>query len=171
MLLKVFFFSVLICRYVAHTYNFFLYPHSFGPLDSRFLSQVISIIITLFYFDWSFLIDCLVSSLKIFSRHLVIHIGGLDNISWCWHVRETNSCTIKAELWSHSVIFLQASSLEFLCQHNFDFNKVLTKIRGLFYRLSINWLTERWARPPLPSLVWSAFLPAERGLADYLVLE
>lgn len=44
-------------KYEAHTYNFFLYPSSFGPLDVRFLCQ--------------------------------------------------------------------ASSLEFLCQHNFDFNKFI----------------------------------------------
>ncbi|XP_015760232.1 PREDICTED: poly(A)-specific ribonuclease PARN-like domain-containing protein 1 [Acropora digitifera] len=44
-------------KYVAHAFNFFLYPHSFGPIDCRFLSQ--------------------------------------------------------------------ASSLEFLCQHNFDFNKFI----------------------------------------------
>jgi len=31
-------------KYVAHTYNFFLYPHSFGPVDVRFLSQVIFIV-------------------------------------------------------------------------------------------------------------------------------
>ncbi|XP_078361002.1 poly(A)-specific ribonuclease PNLDC1-like isoform X2 [Oculina patagonica] len=30
-------------KYVAHTYNFFLYPHSFGPLDVRFLSQASSL--------------------------------------------------------------------------------------------------------------------------------
>ncbi|XP_068749778.1 poly(A)-specific ribonuclease PNLDC1-like [Montipora capricornis] len=44
-------------KYIAHAFNFFLYPHSFGPIDCRFLSQ--------------------------------------------------------------------ASSLEFLCQHNFDFNKFI----------------------------------------------
>lgn len=31
-------------RYVAHAFNFFLYPHSFGPIDSRFLSQVCKLI-------------------------------------------------------------------------------------------------------------------------------
>lgn len=35
---------LFIHRYVAHTYNFFLYPHSFGPVDVRFLSQVIFIV-------------------------------------------------------------------------------------------------------------------------------
>jgi len=36
--------SLFIHRYVAHTYNFFLYPHSFGPVDVRFLSQVIFVV-------------------------------------------------------------------------------------------------------------------------------
>lgn len=32
--------SFFFYRYVAHAYNIFLYPHSFGPTDCRFLCQV-----------------------------------------------------------------------------------------------------------------------------------
>ena len=35
-----FFLFFFFYRYVAHAYNIFLYPHSFGPIDCRFLCQV-----------------------------------------------------------------------------------------------------------------------------------
>ena len=74
----------MLCRYVAHTFNFYVFPREQGTVDPRFSFQV----------------------------------------------RPCRGCHYMDVVWVLLVskvghlVFLQASNVDFLCCHKFDFNKV-----------------------------------------------